>query len=203
MIVVIATGNPGKVREIIAALDDDGIAWKTLADFPDVAEPEETGTSFMENAALKARYYLTHTAEPTLAEDSGLEVDALGGQPGIYSARYAGEPSDDAANNAKLLRDLAQVPAPDRTARYHSAFALALPDGRVESATGQVEGTIAPRCTGTHGFGYDPLFVPEGYDQTFGVLDPGVKRAIGHRQRALRALLPKLRRALTELNPAP
>lgn len=202
MIVVIATKNPGKVREIVETLDATGIQWKTLADFPAAPEPEETGATFAENALLKARYYLAHTGAPVLAEDSGLEVDALGGRPGIYSARYAGEPSDDDANNAKLLEALAGVAPAERTARYRSAFALALPDGRVESAEGTVEGRIADAPAGTNGFGYDPLFIPEGHHRTFGRLGPGVKRAISHRQRALRALLPKLRAALAELHPA-
>ena len=203
MIVVIATKNAGKVREIVATLDETGIQWRTLADFPPIREPDETGATFLANAELKARYYLAHTGEPTLAEDSGLEVDALGVRPGIHSARYAGTDSDDARNNTTLLRELADVPDGARQARYRSAFVLALPAGRLESSEGHVEGIIARACSGTHGFGYDPLFIPEGHADTFGVLDPSIKREISHRQRALRALLPKLRHALREVNATP
>lgn len=203
MLIVVATKNPGKVREIGEALDAADVEWRTLDAFPPVADPEETGTTFLANAELKARAYVAHTGQPTLAEDSGLEVDALDGAPGVYSARYAGDACDDAANNATLLAHMATVPEGKRGAQYRSTFVLAFPDGRLTSATGTVRGTIAREGTGTHGFGYDPLFIPEGHTASFGVLDPSVKRAISHRAQALRALLPKLRHALQEVHPTP
>lgn len=195
MIVVLATGNPGKAREIAQALADGGVEWRTLQNYPKIGEPHESGRTFEENAELKARYYHRHTGEPTLAEDSGLEVDALDGAPGVYSARFAGEPSDADANNRKLLAVLAGLPPARRRARFVSVCALVLPDGRVELTRGTVEGRIAEACAGTHGFGYDAVFIPDGYDTTFGVLGLDVKQRISHRFRALRAMVPLLRAA--------
>lgn len=196
MRVVLATGNPGKAGEITEAFGMEGIEWQMLKDFPDVPEPEETGETFEENAVLKARYYQAHAGALTLAEDSGLEVPALDGAPGVRSARYAGEPCDDDANNAHLLEVMAALPDDRRQARFVSVFALAFPGGRVETARGTVEGRIALACAGSHGFGYDAVFIPDGYDATFGVLDPAVKRGISHRMRSLKRIMPVLQEAL-------
>ncbi len=185
---LIGSGNLKKAAEIADLLD--GLPWivKSLADFPPVREPEETGTAFEENALLKARYYskLFHVA--TAADDSGLVVDALDGAPGVQSARYAGEQCDDAANNAKLLAALADVPAERRIARFVCCAAIAFPEGQSHVEMGTVEGRIAPEPRGSRGFGYDPLFIPEGYTLTFGELDPEIKRAISHRARAMHRL---------------
>ena len=201
MIVVVATQNRGKVREIVHALDDADVQWRTLRDYPPVPEPEETGATFLENATLKAEYYARHTGELTLAEDSGLEVDGLGGAPGVHSARYAGELSDDAENNAKVLRELADSEDTARRGRFVSTFVLAHPDGRRESTRGEVAGTIAHACTGTHGFGYDAIFIPDGYSDTFGLLDADIKHRISHRARALERLIPLLRAAACTVSP--
>jgi len=190
---LIGSGNPGKAAEMADLLD--GLPWivKSLADFPPTSEPEEKATAFEENALLKARYYsnLFHVA--TAADDSGLVVDALGGAPGVRSARYAGEPCDDAANNAKLLAALADVPTERRTARFVCCAAVAFPKGPSHADMGTVEGRIAPEPRGSRGFGYDPLFIPEGYTLTFGELEPEIKQAISHRARALHKLRDYLR----------
>ena len=167
----------------------------TLADFPGLVSPEETGTTFLENARIKARAGAAGSGLPTIGEDSGLAVDALGGAPGILSARYA--EGDDRAGCEKLLRELAGVPPGQRTARYVCAAVLALPDGREESAEGTCEGAIALAPRGTGGFGYDPVFLlPDG--RMMAELAPAQKAAISHRGRALRLLAPKMVRLIVE-----
>ncbi|MDI6843754.1 MAG: XTP/dITP diphosphatase [Anaerosomatales bacterium] len=190
MRVVAASNNEGKLREIRHVLEPLG--WEVLrasdvgGAAPDV---EETGATFLENALLKARAYAETFDCVALADDSGLEVDALGGAPGVRSARYAGEPSDDAANNAKLLAELAEVPASERTARFRCVVALVWPDGRVLAADGVCEGSIGFEPRGSGGFGYDPLFLPDATPgRTMGELSPDEKSAISHRGSALRAL---------------
>lgn len=185
---LIGTHNPDKARELAELLD--GLPWdvKTLADFPPVPVPREDGQSFEENAVAKATYYTHCLGVWSVADDSGLVVDALSGGPGVESAHYAGEGCSYADNNRKLLAALQRVCEQDRTARFVCCAALASPDGTVHVETGSVEGRIALDCRGRNGFGYDPLFVPEGYDQTFGELPPPVKRAISHRARAFRKL---------------
>ncbi|HYU58660.1 MAG TPA: non-canonical purine NTP pyrophosphatase, partial [Actinomycetota bacterium] len=142
----------------------------------------------LENALLKARGVAAATGVPALADDSGIEVDALGGRPGPRSARYAGESATDEKNLSALLRALAGVPSGGRTARYRAVAALAWPDGRVVHGEGTCEGLLIARPRGTGGFGYDPAFVPEGWDRTMAELGPDEKNRISHRARALRAL---------------
>lgn len=188
--VVVATGNAGKLVEIRAVLATSALTFVTARELG--AEPldvAETGATFLDNALLKARAYCERFGMPALADDSGLEVDALGGEPGVFSARYAGEPGDDAANNAKLLRELAEVPAERRRARFRCTMTLVWPDGRQVSATGACEGAIAFAPAGEGGFGYDPLFLPDAAPgRTMAQLSVAEKNAISHRGAALRAL---------------
>jgi len=190
MRVLLASGNRKKAAEMAAILDDvAGARFEvlTLADFPGLVSPEETGTTFLENARIKAIAGASGSGLPTIGEDSGLAVDALGGAPGILSARYAD--GGDGARCEKLLRELSDVPPGRRTARYVCAAVLALPDGREESAQGTCEGAIALAQRGTGGFGYDPVFqLPDG--RMMAELTPAQKAAISHRGRALRLLAP-------------
>lgn len=183
--ILIATRNRGKLAEIREILSAPGLELldpDTLGNLPEV---EEDGDTFEANAIKKAVTLARASGMLTLADDSGLEVDALGGEPGVYSARYAGEPSDDAANNAKLLDDLRG--ASNRRARFRCAIALATPDGECSTVDGRCEGRIADAPQGQGGFGYDPLFVPDGFSQSFGELEAAVKHRISHRGAALRA----------------
>jgi XTP/dITP diphosphohydrolase len=150
-------------------------------------EPEETGDTFEENALIKARAIAAYTEELTLADDSGLEVDALDGAPGVHSARYSGPDATDASNNALLLQRLADVPDEQRTARFCCVIAIVAADGRTWTTTGTCEGRIGTSSRGDAGFGYDPLFTPEGHHQTFGELGADVKNSISHRGKAVRA----------------
>lgn len=183
---VIATGNKHKYGEIVDFLQGVPVALASLADFPPIEAPAETGLSFEENAVLKARYYAERLGAACVADDSGIVVDALDGAPGIYSARYAGEGCSDADNNAKVLRELKDVAEGNRTARYVCVAALAGLNGKVRTVDGIVEGRIAPELRGTNGFGYDPMFIPVGHDETFGELAPSIKAAMSHRYRAFR-----------------
>jgi XTP/dITP diphosphohydrolase len=193
---LLATRNRGKLQELEYLLHEAGLGdfvLETLADHPEVGEVEETGQTFEENAHLKATVVARATGVWTLAEDSGLEVKALGGAPGIYSARYAGVHGDDVANNARLLQELAGVT--DRAARYVCVAALAAPDGEIAaSVRGTCSGTIASAPRGRRGFGYDPCFLPEGEQRSMAELEPAEKAAISHRGRALRALIPEIER---------
>lgn len=192
MKLLLATRNPGKLREFRDLLAGEGVDIETLDQYPHAGEIEETGKTFEENARLKASGYARATAQWTIAEDSGLVVDALGGEPGVHSARYAGEHGNDAANNEKLLRELDGVE--DRTARYVAAIVLARPDGEVMTAVqGVCEGWIVEQPRGLGGFGYDPLFMPSGESRTNAELSPTEKHAISHRGQALRTFLPLLR----------
>jgi XTP/dITP diphosphohydrolase len=189
---LLASGNRKKAAEIAAILGGGGgapLEVLTLADFPALEMPEETGRTFLENARLKARAGAAGAGLPTLGEDSGLCVDALGGAPGIFSARYA--EGGDRARCEKLLHEMREVPDGRREARYVCAAVLALPDGREESAEGTCEGEVAFAPRGTGGFGYDPVFLrPDG--RTMAELSPGEKEAVSHRGKALRSLAPKL-----------
>lgn len=187
-ILLIGSGNRDKQRELRDLLKDSSWMVKGLQDFTSIDEPEETETTFEGNALLKARYYGKHFGVACVADDSGIEVDALNGAPGVYSARYAGEVCTYADNNAKLLNALRDVEQAMRGARFVSCAAFVDIDGMEHVETGTVKGTIAYECTGQHGFGYDPLFIPEGYDETFGVLGPEVKAQISHRGRSFRAM---------------
>ncbi|HSR35142.1 MAG TPA: XTP/dITP diphosphatase [Anaerolineae bacterium] len=192
---LVATNNPGKVREYEELLEDlpPSLEFTFPAKEGLTLEVDESGETFEENARLKARAYAQASDLLTLADDSGLEVDALGGAPGVRSARYAGPDADDVDRYRKLLKALAGVPTEKRSARFHCVVALALPDGTVYSADGVCEGEICNDPRGEHGFGYDPIFIVRGYNgRTMAELPPDVKNQISHRARALLAIQPKL-----------
>lgn len=183
---VVATQNRGKLHELRHLLGDLPFKLYSLSDFPNIDPIPETGNSFIENASLKAVGYATQTGRLTLADDSGLEVDALDGAPGILSARYAGESASDAERIEKLLLQLSGNAAVKRSARFVAAVAIADGDGRIlDVSVGECNGRIdfAPR--GSEGFGYDPVFIPSGYDKTFAELKGEIKNEISHRARAL------------------
>jgi XTP/dITP diphosphohydrolase len=192
--VVLATANPGKLRELQALLADTGIEVLSQAQFG-IAPVPETGRTFVDNALLKARHAAAHTGLPAIADDSGLEVDVLGGQPGVLSARYAGEIADDAANNARLLAELRGVPERERTARYRCVLAWVRDAADVDPliCEGVWEGRIAEQPVGEHGFGYDPLFLVGELTITAAQLSPELKNSLSHRGQALRQLLDRCR----------
>ena len=187
MKIVIATKNQGKLREFKTLLADLPLTVTSLSDYPAIGEIAETGSSFADNAALKAEAVARQTGLLTLADDSGLEVDALGGRPGIYSARFAGPGAADQENNARLLAELRHVPLPERTALFRSVIALARPGEKTIFVEGICEGLIAERPAGSGGFGYDPLFFVPAVGQTFAEMPPAVKNKISHRARAMAA----------------
>lgn len=214
--ILLATGNPGKAKEMCEILEgtDDisggnppvshcqrlhAVRWRYLREFASFnwAEPEEDGATFLANAELKARYYARLSGMWTIADDSGLVVDALGGEPGVRSARYAGEPKNDQANNDLLIHNLASVPHEQRAARFCCAVVLSDGDQVLASAEGTVEGTIVDEPRGSNGFGYDPHFWVGDFGMTTAEMSPETKHAISHRGQALR----KLRDKLTELPP--
>lgn len=187
---VLASRNPHKVAEVSricveAGLDAELVGTDTLSGLPDVAE---TGASFAENAQLKARAVVDAARLPAMADDSGLCVDALNGMPGVLSARWAGKHGDDAANLSLLLDQLADVPAQRRGARFVCAAVLVLPGGAERIAEGAVEGTLTYEPRGTGGFGYDPIFVPDGHRRTTAEMSTAEKDALSHRGRAFREL---------------
>jgi XTP/dITP diphosphohydrolase len=184
---VVATRNPGKVREILEICADWPVEWLT---FENVTWPEveETGTTYLENAVLKARAVAEATGHAALADDSGIEVDALGGAPGPRSARYAGRDAGDQENLRALIRAVAGVPRAGRTARYRAVAVVAWPDGGHLWAEGECEGLLLTKASGSGGFGYDPIFEPIGWDRTMAELEPEEKNRISHRGRALGAL---------------
>jgi XTP/dITP diphosphohydrolase len=189
----IASRNPGKIREILAICADWPVEWLTADDrWPDV---HETGATYQENASLKARAVARAVGAPAVADDSGIEVDALGGAPGPRSARYAGEGASDETNLRALIKAISGVPASGLTARYRCVAAVAWPEGPEVSAEGTCEGLLQTRPRGSGGFGYDPIFVPAGWDLTMAELSPEEKDRISHRGRAFRALGERLRRA--------
>jgi XTP/dITP diphosphohydrolase len=188
MDVVIASKNPGKIREIREALDLAGLNLLTFEDLGDWEEPEETGSTFQENAIIKATALGDMFGRAAMADDSGLEVDHLGGRPGIHSSRYAGPQGDADRNIARLLGELEGVPRDRRTARFVCVIALALPGGEVKLARGECEGTILEERRGEGGFGYDPVFQPVGFDRSMAELSLEEKNAISHRGKALRAM---------------
>ncbi len=196
--ILVATTNPGKVRELRALLDD-AVEWKSLADFPGVGEVREDGATFAENARKKALGYARATGLWTLADDSGLEVDALGGAPGVNSARFAGDRppgaerrAHDRRNTEKLLSLLEGVPPEQRTARFVCCLCLAGPEQVLIETRGTVEGLIAREPAGTGGFGYDPVFFVPQLGRTVAQLDDEEKNAISHRGNAMRKLKPLL-----------
>ena len=200
MVICAASNNAGKLQELRRILERMGHEVKSLRDLGIDLDPEETGTTFAENARIKAEAFCQASGLPTVADDSGLCVDALNGAPGVYSARYAGHHGDDAANNAKLLHEMQDVPADKRAARFVSAVCFLLPDGRELLVEGECPGTVAFTETGTNGFGYDPLFVPDRVGlpdgttaentarRSYAELADAEKDAISHRGRAMEKL---------------
>jgi XTP/dITP diphosphohydrolase len=186
--VVIATRNPGKFREIEAILSPLHLKLLSLRDFPDLPEVEEDGATFAENAGKKARAIARLTGRPAIADDSGLAVDALGGQPGVLSARYAGGNATDRERYQKLLDEMAGIPEGKRQATFVCVLAVAFPSGKMQVVEGECRGwiTFAPR--GKHGFGYDPIFFVPEFAKTMAELEPEVKNRISHRARALEKL---------------
>ena len=183
---VVASHNPGKVREIADLLRPHGIEVVSAKEL-DLPEPEETGSTFSENAELKARAAASRSGLPALADDSGLEVHVLGGEPGIYSARWAGEEKDFevAMGRVEVAMSEKDARAPDkRGANFTCALSLAMPDGSCETFVGKVDGTMVWPPRGKNGFGYDPVFLPEGGELTFGEMKPQDKHAISHRAKA-------------------
>jgi XTP/dITP diphosphohydrolase len=187
--IVIASRNAGKIREIRAIARDWPVEWIADAAWPEV---EESGRTYLENARHKARTVAEATGIPALADDSGIEVDALGGAPGPRSARFAGEDADDERNLRELLRAIAGVPGPGRTARYRAVAVIAWPGGVDMWAEGVCEGLLRDAPAGSGGFGYDPIFEPAGWDRTMAELSPEEKDRISHRGRALRSLREEL-----------
>jgi XTP/dITP diphosphohydrolase len=192
MRLVVATRNRGKLDELRALCAGLAVEVVSIEALCAGWEVEETGSTFAENAILKARAAAAACGEWALGDDSGLEVDALAGAPGVHSARYAGETQDDEANKAKLLAALAEVPDEARGARFRCVLALASPAGEVRTTEGSCEGRIVRRPRGQGGFGYDPLFEAAGTERTMAELPPNEKNRISHRGRALEALRPLL-----------
>jgi len=193
--VVLATRNPGKLRELDRILSSQ-IRLAGLEDFPGAPDVPETGATFEENALLKARAIAAHAGLAAVADDSGLCVDALNGMPGVLSARWAGGHGDDQANLDLLLAQIADVPDARRGARFVCAAALVAPGGREWVVTETVEGRLIRVPRGSGGFGYDPIFVPDGFAQTTAEMTAEAKNAISHRGRAFRALAPFIAAAL-------
>lgn len=192
---VVASLNRAKAREIARILRDEELEFEvvSLADFPELSLPPETGSTFAANAVAKARHVAERTGLAAIADDSGLEVDALGGEPGIRSARFAGEGATDQDRSCKVLCLMGDVPDDRRRARFRCAAAFAAPEGDELLAEGVCEGRIAVEAAGTGGFGYDPIFVPDGHECTMAQLTAEEKHAISHRGRALRRLAELLR----------
>lgn len=214
---MLGTRNPGKIYEIKLILGDLGLEFSSLQAFPNVAVAEENAETYAENAIAKAQFYAGETGVVALADDSGLEVEALGGAPGVLSARYAGEDATDADRRELLLSELAKSGSENREAnqnrgarenrgssdgrraRFVCVVAIASPSGEVlHVSQGVCEGAIAFAPRGNNGFGYDPLFVPDGYDQTFAELSDDIKNRISHRARALMGLRTALSAAVRE-----
>jgi len=199
---VLATRNQGKIREfrrILDAISQGAINLVGLEEFPHTTDVEETGKTFKENALLKAQSVCKETGLPAIADDSGLCVDALNGAPGIFSARYAGVHGDDQTNNLKLLKELESIPEEKRGAHFTCAAALVLPDGREHVAEEIFEGSILYAPIGDHGFGYDPLFRPQGFSISSAQMSAEEKDLISHRGKSLRAIAPHVISLLTSL----
>ncbi|MFG3441762.1 RdgB/HAM1 family non-canonical purine NTP pyrophosphatase [Nonomuraea sp. NPDC047897] len=195
MKIVLATRNAGKIaelRRILAGFDIVG-----LEEFPSIGEIAETGITFEENALIKAHAVAQSSGLPAVADDSGLCVDVLGGMPGVFSARWSGRHGDDRANLDLLLAQVSDVPAERLTAGFACVAALALPSGEARAVDGVLRGSLVTTPRGTGGFGYDPIFVPEGETRTTAELSPEEKDAISHRGRAFRALAPVVRDLLS------
>ncbi len=194
MNVYVATTNQGKLKEIRELFDEENITVNSLFDsFPDADDVEETGSTFEENAILKAETYSNTYQVPVLADDSGLEVYALNGEPGVYSARYAGEGKDDQANMEKVLDKLSGKVGSDRAAAFVCVLAFAQPNEQTITTEGRCEGELLTEQKGDQGFGYDPIFQPSGYSQSFAELGKEVKNKVSHRRRALEKMTGYLR----------
>ena len=198
---VLATSNLGKVEELKELLQPLSLEIYSLQDFPGLKLPPETGRTFEENAILKARFVSSLTGLTALGDDSGLEVEALGGAPGVYSSRFAGEGATDTQNNEKLLGLLKGYPEEKRRARFRCVLALCTPEGDIYTGEGTLEGVITEEPRGNHGFGYDPVFLLPEAGKTLAELEPRVKNNLSHRARALKALWPALLRVFGCTNP--
>jgi XTP/dITP diphosphohydrolase len=195
MKIVLATRNAGKIAELRRILSGFDIVG--LEEFPSIGEVAETGVTFEDNALLKAHAVAQGAGLPAVADDSGLCVDVLGGMPGVFSARWSGRHGDDQANLDLLLAQLSDVPADRLTAHFACTAALALPSGESRVVEGTLPGRLVTTPRGSNGFGYDPIFVPDGHDRTTAEMSPEEKDAISHRGRAFRALAPIVRELLT------
>jgi XTP/dITP diphosphohydrolase len=204
-ILVLGSRNKKKLGELVELLAPYGFELRSLADYPNAVEVDETGDTFAANAGLKATIQAEHLGEWVLGEDSGLCVDALAGNPGVYSARFSGPGATDASNNAKLLQELANYPLEKRRAHYVCHATLSDPQGVIRAESeGHCYGRILPTAAGSGGFGYDPLFEIPEYHRTFGELSPAVKAVLSHRARAMRDLLPQILRLIrTNAWPSP
>lgn len=196
--VVIATSNPHKFEEIKDILSRvlDSVSFFSLSDFGKFREPEETGKTFFENALIKANYYYSLLKVPVITEDSGLEVEALGGEPGVLSARYAGPDSSQKKLIEKLLRNMNGKT--NRRARFVCLAMFMYESGKYIFSEGKVTGTIAYEARGEHGFGYDPIFIPDGYSKTFAELGPEIKNRISHRKHAFFNLAIRIKELLEQ-----
>ena len=183
--IVLATRNLGKLREIREILADWPVEWKTLRDYPDCPEALEEATDYVGNAREKARLASEYSGEWAMADDSGLEVEALGWRPGVRSARYAGPGASDVENLEKLLQEIGSARSSSRRAVFRCAIVLCHPDGREELGKGELWGHIAESPRGDAGFGYDPIFIPEGQERTLAEMEPEEKNHLSHRRRAL------------------
>ncbi len=194
MQILIGTKNAGKIRELKNLLTEVPIDLRDLNEFDNIVEPEETGATFAENAALKAVYYARETGIAALADDSGLEVEALNGAPGVYSARYAGEKASDAEKISKLQEEIKKAGNENRSARFVCAIALTDEMGEIIFQTeGICNGKIALAASGQNGFGYDPVFIPDGFNRSFGELSGEIKSRLSHRARAIEKIIRFLR----------
>ncbi|KJR44767.1 Nucleoside 5-triphosphatase RdgB (dHAPTP, dITP, XTP-specific) [Desulfosporosinus sp. I2] len=192
MKIILATQNQGKIKELQELLADETIDVLSLQDIEEWEDVEENGVTFADNAALKARAAVKKTGLIALADDSGLEVDALNNAPGVYSARFAGEPKDDERNNDKLLQELESIPDGSRTARFRCALVVVTPEGEEFLTEGSVEGQILRQRRGQKGFGYDPLFYVPEYARTMAELTLTEKNKLSHRAQAFRKVIPIL-----------
>jgi XTP/dITP diphosphohydrolase len=199
---VLATRNSGKIiefRRILEEIAPGEVELISVDQFPDLVDVEETGSTFEENSLLKARYTSQATGLPAIADDSGLCIDALGGAPGIFSARWAGKHGDDQANLEKVLEQLKDVPEEKRGAHFLCVASLVLPDGREQVAEGRFDGSILRSAVGTNGFGYDPIFQPHGLAVSSAQMSPEEKDLVSHRGKSLRSLAPHVIRLLATL----
>jgi XTP/dITP diphosphohydrolase len=187
--IVLATNNKGKIRELSVMLEPFGVRVKSLGEFPEIGEIPETGDTFLENAFIKARTVAGITGLVAVADDSGIEIDALGGRPGVYSARYAGEECDDHANNEKMLAEMKDVPEDKRTGRYRCVMAASAPNGAEINSDGSYEITVGHGYKGKGGFGYDVIVIDPDLGCHVAELDPEVKNGKSHRGKAMRKLL--------------